>query len=65
MGVRGGQRVVRDCSTCDPTLGECQPELALGACVGDSADLASTARDQVLGQLGANAGGNLVSRSTV
>ncbi|KAK9142488.1 hypothetical protein Syun_011888 [Stephania yunnanensis] len=33
-------------STCDPTLGEWQLELALDTRVGDSADLASTVRDQ-------------------
>ncbi|KAK9167394.1 hypothetical protein Scep_002585 [Stephania cephalantha] len=51
-----------DCSTCDPTLGEWRPELALGARVGDSADLANVVRDQVLGQLDATTGGNLVTR---
>ncbi|KAK9105035.1 hypothetical protein Scep_021879 [Stephania cephalantha] len=36
----------------------------LGARVGDSADLASAARGQVLGQLDATTGGNLVTRNT-
>ncbi|KAK9128755.1 hypothetical protein Syun_017552 [Stephania yunnanensis] len=47
---------VPDCSTCDPTLCERRPELALGARVGDSADLASTSRDQVSSQLDATTG---------
>ncbi|KAK9135378.1 hypothetical protein Syun_014708 [Stephania yunnanensis] len=50
-----------DYSTCDPTFSEWQLELALGARVGDSADLASAAREQVLGQLDAITGGNLVT----
>ncbi|KAK9139887.1 hypothetical protein Scep_009568 [Stephania cephalantha] len=44
---------------------EWRPELDLSARVSDSADLASAARDQVSGQLGATTGGNLVPRSTV
>ncbi|KAK9126177.1 hypothetical protein Scep_015023 [Stephania cephalantha] len=54
-----------DCSTCDPTLSEWRPKLALGARVGESADLASAARDLVSGQLDATTGGNLVTRSTI
>ncbi|KAK9150944.1 hypothetical protein Syun_009253 [Stephania yunnanensis] len=38
---------------------------SIGARVGDSTDLANAARDQVLGQLDATTGGNLVTRSTV
>ncbi|KAK9115181.1 hypothetical protein Syun_021978 [Stephania yunnanensis] len=41
------------CSTCDPTLSEWRPKIALGVRVGDSADLASASRDQMLGQLDA------------
>ncbi|KAK9098914.1 hypothetical protein Syun_025959 [Stephania yunnanensis] len=54
-----------DCSTRDPALSKWRPELALGARVSDSTDLASTARDLVSGQLGATIGGNLVARSKV
>ncbi|KAK9163474.1 hypothetical protein Syun_004376 [Stephania yunnanensis] len=50
-----------DCSTYDPTLSEWRPELALSAHVGDSADLARVARDQVSSQLGETTGGNLVT----
>ncbi|KAK9163563.1 hypothetical protein Syun_004465 [Stephania yunnanensis] len=54
-----------DCSSCDPTLGEWQPKLAFGARVTDSADLASTAMDHVLGQSNTSSGGNLVTRSAL
>ncbi|KAK9150879.1 hypothetical protein Syun_009188 [Stephania yunnanensis] len=50
-----------DCNTCDPTLSEWRPELALSARVGDSANLASAARDQVSGQLNATTSGNLMT----
>ncbi|KAK9143699.1 hypothetical protein Syun_013099 [Stephania yunnanensis] len=47
--------------TCNPTLSEWRPKLALGTHVADSADLASAARDQVSGQLDVTTGGNLVT----
>ncbi|KAK9094643.1 hypothetical protein Scep_026112 [Stephania cephalantha] len=54
-----------DCSTCDLALSEHQPDLALGACVSDSVDLASTVKDQVSSQLGATTGGNLATQRTI
>ncbi|KAK9142318.1 hypothetical protein Syun_011718 [Stephania yunnanensis] len=54
-----------DCSTCNLALIEWKPELAVGARVGDLVNLASTMRDQVLGQSGASTSGNLVTRNAV
>ncbi|KAK9169583.1 hypothetical protein Syun_001723 [Stephania yunnanensis] len=50
-----------DRSTCDPALSDWRLELALGARVDDSADLASAVRDQMLGQLDATTCRNLVT----
>ncbi|KAK9126143.1 hypothetical protein Scep_014989 [Stephania cephalantha] len=54
-----------DCITCDPALSEWRPGLALVHVSVTQRNWPEAARDQVLGQLDATTGGNLVTRSTV